>query len=143
MFPLYYKIQKMHFVLFLCCFETFLLCSVFRKKINSRLWAISHNTNSLFQDYFLLLFQTLLKERGYSFTTAAEFEIVRDIKERLCYVSDDYAADIHESRTTNHMERSYELPDGQIVHIGDERFRCPEALFKPELLGEYLWYYIN
>ncbi|KAK7085323.1 hypothetical protein SK128_018090, partial [Halocaridina rubra] len=30
---------------------------------------------------------------------------------------------------------SYELPDGQIVTIGNERFRCPEALFTPSMLG--------
>ncbi|KIH53924.1 Actin [Ancylostoma duodenale] len=34
------------------------------------------------------------------------------------------------------IERGYELPDGQEITIGTERFRAPEALFQPHLLGK-------
>eukprot|EP01084_Bolivina_argentea_P162916 283467_1 len=33
------------------------------------------------------------------------------------------------------MEQNYELPDGQVITIGNERFRAMEILFKPSLRG--------
>merc|ERR1712083_633033 len=33
-------------------------------------------------------------------------------------------------------ERTYELPDGNIIAVGSERFRCPEVLFQPSLIGK-------
>lgn len=67
----------------------------------------------------------LLTERGVSLET----EIVRDIKEKLGYVALDFGKEMEST-----SERYFQLPNGKSITIGNESFRCAEALFQPLLL---------
>ena len=75
----------------------------------------------------------LLAARGLSLKNNAERGIVRDVKEKLCYVALDFNEEM--AKTSSAIEKQYELPDCSFVNIGNERFRAPEALFQPSLLG--------
>lgn len=77
----------------------------------------------------------ILHHRGHSFSTSAEKEIVRDIKEKLCYIAVDYKEECQKSEESDELDKTYELPDGNMIMVGKERFECPEGLFQPSFLG--------
>ncbi|XP_071501810.1 uncharacterized protein [Diadema antillarum] len=74
----------------------------------------------------------LLNDRGCSFHTTAEHDIVRDIKEKTGYVAMDFDKEI---QAADDVEKTYELPDYQEVSVGRERFLASEPLFQPKLVG--------
>jgi len=75
----------------------------------------------------------LAKNSGLSLKSTAEIEIARDIKEKLCYIANDFDREKEEC-DKNRVE--YEIPDGQKFMIGRERVECPEVLFDPSLMGQ-------
>ena len=79
-------------------------------------------------EYLMVIF----RERGYSFCTTAERMTVVGIKEKLCFSSLKYHKDL---RDDSDFEMDFQLPDGQLITIGKERFRVPEVLFQPSLIG--------
>jgi actin len=79
--------------------------------------------------------QSLLNQRGLTFTTSADLEVVRDIKEKLGYVALDFEAELRKAAQTTECNATYTLPDENEINIGDERFQCSELLFKPFLNG--------
>ncbi|KAM0747324.1 actin binding protein [Meredithblackwellia eburnea MCA 4105] len=76
----------------------------------------------------------LLLMRGYAFNRTADFETVRQIKEKLCYTSYDLDLDKRLSEETTVLVESYTLPDGRVIKVGSERFEAPECMFQPHLV---------
>jgi len=78
----------------------------------------------------------LLLLRGYAFNRTADFETVRQIKEKLCYVGYDLKLENQLANDTTVLVSKYKLPDGRVIRIGRERFQAPECLFHPNLIDQ-------
>ena len=78
----------------------------------------------------------LLTEVGVNLPGSSGREIARDIKEQLSYVAYDFDAEVKASSESSAKDMNYTLPDGNIITIGNQQFRCPEALFQPMKLGK-------
>ncbi|KAK9693414.1 actin [Popillia japonica] len=73
----------------------------------------------------------LLKKEGINFETTADFEIVKKIKESLCYIGENPIKEENTPKDTS----TFKLPDGKDIEIGPSRFRAAEVLFRPQFLG--------
>lgn len=58
------------------------------------------------------------------------------MKEKMTYVALDYEQELRLAEESSEIEKTYELPDGTVVTVGSERFRCPEVLFQPSFVGQ-------
>jgi len=77
----------------------------------------------------------LLLLRGYAFNHSADFETIRQLKERLCYVAYDVEQEQRLALETTVLVEPYTLPDGRVIRVGGERFEAPEVLFQPHLIN--------
>ncbi|KAJ3354220.1 Actin- protein 2 [Allomyces javanicus] len=76
----------------------------------------------------------LMTLHGYNFNSTADFETVRQMKEKLCYVAYDLDLEQKLATETTVLVEQYTLPDGRVIKVGSERFEAPEALFQPHLV---------
>ncbi|KAF8948243.1 actin family [Linnemannia elongata] len=77
--------------------------------------------------------QLLLRKAGYHFHTTAEKEVVRIIKEKTCYLP---LFPAKEEKDAGGKYEDFMLPDGNVIKLGAERFRAPEIMFNPEIIGQ-------
>ena len=59
-----------------------------------------------------------------------------NLQEKLCYIALDFDSEMKAASESSDKEKTYELPDGNIITVGSERFRCPEVLFQPSFVGK-------
>jgi len=76
----------------------------------------------------------LLMLRGYAFNSSADFELVREIKEDICYMSININKERKMAQDTTVCNKEYKLPDGQTILVGRERFEATEILMNPSLI---------
>ncbi|XP_020292265.1 actin-related protein 2 isoform X1 [Pseudomyrmex gracilis] len=107
------------------------ICPVFEE------YALPHLTRRLDiagRDITMYLIKLLLL-RGYAFNHSADFETVRMLKEKLCYIGYNIETEEKLALETTVLVESYTLPDGRVIKVGGERFAAPEALFQPHLIN--------
>jgi len=55
----------------------------------------------------------LLRKEGYTFKTTAEFEIVKSIKERVCFLTPS----VQKEETSQNDKSQFTLPDGTLIDV--------------------------
>lgn len=76
--------------------------------------------------------QLQLRRSGLSFTTTAEADLVKTMKEESCFVTRTPLVD---DSTEKDARTQYTLPDGQVISLSTERYQAPNILFDPSLIG--------
>lgn len=76
--------------------------------------------------------QLLLRRSGLTFTTTAEADLVKSLKEEVCYCTPTPASD---EAAEKDSRTPFQLPDGQAITLASERYQAPNVLFDPFLVG--------
>jgi actin-related protein 2 len=77
----------------------------------------------------------LLQKQGYPLNSSADFETVREIKQKCCYVAHDLQAERKLAQETTVVDTQYTMPNSRVMRMRAERFLAPEILFNPGLQG--------
>ncbi|XP_044775476.1 actin-like [Neomonachus schauinslandi] len=85
------------------------------------------------QDLTLYLLQ-LLTDSGHSLVSTGDWEYIRHVKEKCCYVALDFDKEKLKADSPSYAQK-YQLPDGQEITLGQEKFLCPEGLFQADIMG--------
>ena len=78
--------------------------------------------------------QKILKENS-SLTILNEKEAIYEIKEKHCYVAQNFDAELQKLRETPDDDATVKLNNNESIKLKEERIRCPELLFKPDMNG--------
>ncbi|EAN84193.1 putative actin 2 [Trypanosoma cruzi] len=84
------------------------------------------------------MMELLSDELDRPFTTSADREVARRVKESLCYIPLFFEEELQAAEEDGINEDAkgkepFTLPDGEVIHVGRARFCCPEILFNPAL----------
>lgn len=80
--------------------------------------------------------QLQLRRSGICFTTTAEADLAKTMKEEVCYLTPTPLNDEEaEKDAKTQAKTQYQLPDGQAVALSSERYEAPNVLFDPSLFG--------
>ncbi|XP_072924758.1 uncharacterized protein [Hemitrygon akajei] len=89
------------------------------------------------EDLTEYMMRSLAENNSWSFTSKAGLDIIRNIKEKFCYVALDFEAELQNFKNNpDGIKEEYVLPDGQNMIITNQKFSCAEVMFKPFLIGK-------
>ncbi|XP_072100264.1 actin-3-like isoform X2 [Mobula birostris] len=89
------------------------------------------------EDLTEYMMRSLAENNSWSFTSKAGLDTIRNIKEKFCYVALDFEAELQNFKNNpDGIKEEYVLPDGQNMIITNQKFSCPEVMFKPFLIGK-------
>lgn len=80
--------------------------------------------------------QLQLRRSGLCFSTTAEADLAKQMKEELCYLTPAALTDEQAEKDARVASKAqYKLPDGQVISLSSERYEAPNVLFDPTLFG--------